>query len=239
MRYIDIHCHVLPGVDDGAKDERESMELLRLDKEEGAYAAIATPHYSMQFCNDDPEALRKLYGHLAGRIKEEAGGGFQLFLGQELFYGEDTLKWLRQGRLLTMAGSDYVLVEFLPSASYAEIYRAARELAGNYVMILAHAERYQALRKPGRAEELIEAGVRIQLNLRSIGAAWYRDTARWCRKMLLNGNVHFLGTDMHNVSERPPKAKEAMRWMERHLEEDYLAELCYVNAEKLLRNERI
>ena len=147
---------------------------------------------------------------------------------------------LKNGELLTMAGSHYVLVEFMINMGYSDIFRAVRNLlARNYWPILAHAERYPAVRDSDRLEELIDMGAYIQLNYRSIDGSWFNDTARWCRRQLRHGNVHFLGTDMHNTGSRSPEVLPAEKWMEGHLDPEYVKELFWENPLRILEDARI
>ena len=76
----------------------------------------------------------------------------------------------------------------------------------------------------------------MQMNYKPIGGKWYEETTRWCRKMLKEGNVHFLGSDMHNMRTRKPELMEASHWMEKHLDNEYIKSISYANAEKILTN---
>lgn len=235
MKIIDIHCHVLPGLDDGASDFKESQKMLQMAYDQGVCSAIATPHYSVQFRNDTPELIIQKCAELQQWAKRELDKDFQIYPGQEIFSSHYIIEKLSRGELLTMADSDCVLLEFLPSVPFSSLYKTVRELAMSpYRPILAHIERYQELRKKGNVEELIRIGALMQMNYRPVGGKWYGETTRWCRKMLLEGNVHFLGTDMHDTEQRYPKTKEAIQWMEKNLDEEYLDEICWKNAEKFI-----
>src|SRR5699024_1106139 len=134
-----------------------------------------------------------------------------------------------------MAGSRYVLVEFMPDVPYSQILRAVTELVfAGYIPVLAHTERYRALREPGRVEELTEMGAYMQMNYRRIGGKWYEETVRWCRKVLKEEKVHFLATDMHDLKYRYPATADAEMWMYKHLDRQYMRKICFKNAEKIL-----
>lgn len=240
MKIIDIHCHILPGMDDGAPNPQESRKMLRLAYDQGIRAVIATPHYSSQFQNDRPDAIIQKCMELETWAKKELDEEFRIYPGQEIFSSHFIAEKIDNGKLLTMAGNIYILIEFLPLAAYSAIYQTMRELAMSpYRPIIAHIERYRELRKKGRVEELIHMGAMMQMNYGPIGGKWYDETTRWCRKMLVEGNVHFLGTDMHNTGGRGPRTEAAMQWMEDHLDEEYLEEICWKNAEKfILKNTR-
>lgn len=235
MKIIDVHCHILPGLDDGAADIRESQKMLRMAYDQGICSVIATPHYSIQFQNNTPELIRKKCDELQEWATRELDEKFHIYPGQEIFSFHHVVEKLDQGKLLSLAGSSCVLLEFLPSVSFSSLYKTVRELTMTpYRPILAHIERYQELRKKEKVEELIETGALMQMNYRPIGGKWYGDTTRWCRKMLLEGNIHFLGTDMHDTEQRYPETEEAMLWMEKNLDEEYINEICWKNAEKFI-----
>lgn len=233
---IDIHSHILPELDDGASDMQESIQMLRLAWQQGIGQVIATPHYSGGFQNACPEKIRSLCQEVQVRARSELKAEISIWPGQEIMYSEDVPGLLEEGRLLTMADSRYVLVEFLPAVSYSYIFHAVKELVyAGYRPILAHAERYQALREDGKLEELKKQGACVQLNFRPIGGKWYHETARWCRKMLKREITDFLGTDMHNTTHRKPETEKAVMWMEKELRESYMRSVLRANALELLR----
>lgn len=111
MALIDIHTHILYGVDDGAKDINDSMGLLDEEREQGVDQVILTPHYGPKFGHPDTEVLREKFE----AIREKAHKYYpeiQLYLGSELYYQQGTVSDLKQGKALTMNGTRYVLVEF-------------------------------------------------------------------------------------------------------------------------------
>lgn len=232
---IDVHCHVLPGMDDGAADMEESIHMLRMAWEQGIHSVIATPHYSSAFRNERRSLIIEACRGLEQEAQEKIDADFRVYPGLEYLYSQGMLEKAENGRLLTLAESGYVLVEFLPSVSWKEMYRAVRTLQHcSYHPVIAHVERYRAVRENDRAEELLEAGCLLQMNYGPVGGKWLEERTRWCRKMLLEGNIHFLGTDMHNAEDRSPRITEAVRWMDKHLDEDYVEEICKGNAERLL-----
>ena len=126
MALIDIHTHILSGVDDGAKDINDSMGLLDEEREQGVDQVILTPHYGPKFGYPDTEVLREKFE----AIREKAYKYYpeiQLYLGSELYYQQGTVSDLKQGKALTMNGTRYVLVEFTTSDAYSHIYRAVQD----------------------------------------------------------------------------------------------------------------
>ena len=235
MKKIDIHCHVLPKLDDGPASLQESIRMLKMANKQGIQAVAATPHCSHQFRQEDPEKIKNLCRRLEIKARAEVDPDFRIYPGEEIFYSQETLEMLKRNQLLTIGEGRYILIEFMPNVPYSLLYRAVRELTEvQYRPILAHIERYGVLREKGRVEELIKAGASMQMNYRRIGGRWYDETARWCRRMLKNGSIHFLATDMHNTKSRRPQTQEAEIWMEKHLEKAYMEEICWKNAQKIL-----
>ena len=237
---IDIHSHVLPGVDDGASNMRESIQMLRFARRQGITQVVATPHYSHSFRNTSPDEIRKLCREVQEAAQRELKTEIHIWPGQEIMYDGDVLNLLEKGSILTIADSRYVLTEFLPSAPYSYIYRAVRELLlEGYIPIVAHAERYMYLREKGRLDEIRDQGACIQINFRRIGGKWYDSTTRWCREMLRGRKIDFLGTDMHNMTERRPETREALEWMRKHLGRNYLSKILCRNQQKVLEDKKI
>lgn len=237
MRKIEIHCHILPGLDDGPKSMDDSLKMLRLARRQGIQKLIATPHYSYEFPGEDPKKIILLCRELEKKARQEIDDEIRIYPGQEIFYSQDIVEKLNQGKLLTIAGTAYVLLEFFPGTPYSVIYSAIRELImAQYLPVLAHVERYEVLRNPRRVEELIQAGVYLQMNYRRIGGRWYDRTTRWCRKMLKQEQIHFMSTDMHNTGNRKPDTGDAECWMKKHLDNGYRKKICYENAVHMLKN---
>lgn len=240
VKKLDIHCHVLPGLDDGASDRKESLAMLKEAYRQGICTLIASSHASFEFPESFPDAIRRSCQDLEKAARETIAPDIRIYPGQEILFTDSVLEKLEQKELLTMAGSSYVLLEFFPGTHYSVIYRAVREFAmAEYHPILAHIERYEALRQEGRVEELIRTGAYTQMNYRIIGGHWYDSSVRWCRRMLKNGNIHFLGTDMHNMLSRPPRTEAAEQWLRKNLDETYVRKICRENAEKLIDHANI
>ena len=240
MRKTDIHCHVLPGIDDGSQSWQESLEMLKLAAAQGFEAAVATPHASERFSDRTPREIREMCGLLEERAKAVFGQTFRIYPGQEILYSEEAAERLLRGELLTINGSSYVLVEFVPNTPYSSILQGVERLRmSGFLPGVAHVERYGALRRDEGPEGLLEAGAILQMNYRSLAGRWYEENCVWCRKMLKEKKVQLLGTDMHNAGPRRPDTAHAEQWMKRHLDGSYIQELMYKNAQRILKNERL
>ena len=238
---IDIHCHVIPGVDDGSQSMEESLELLSLAYQQGIRSVIATPHYSRRSQDScrhaRQEAIRE---ELEKRAREEIDPDFHIWLGQELYFHEDLIERIREGYGWPMAGSRYALIEFDTGSSYETIFRGLRALCdAGYTPILAHIERFPSIRRKGGLEEIMSLGVILQMNYESLEGSFLSSEVRWCREQVRKGYVSLLGTDMHRMDFRPPKITKALDWMRKHLDPAEIRRLTFDNPMKILQNKEI
>lgn len=228
---IDVHSHILPGVDDGASDREEAVWMLNCAYEQGIRSMIATPHYSHK---QDPDRLRGKAEKLA-REAEKIASDFRIFLGQEILYFDSMVECLQKGHALTLAGSRYVLVEFLPKTPYNKIYQGTRKIMmAGYYPVIAHVERYEALREDTQMEELADTGCMMQMNYRSLQGGIFDRNVRWCRKQVLGGRIGLLGTDAHHRDFRTPDIAGSLRWLEAHAAEQ-LSAMTRHNALEILQ----
>lgn len=235
MGYIDIHAHIVPGVDDGSKSNRESVEMLRQAYAAGITTVIATPHYSKGFQTYTTEDIKRYCKALEKHAQKHISPDFKVYAGQEIFYNERSLEMIQSGEVISLADSNYILLEFSPEISYSSLFQALREVAmTSYFPVLAHVERYVCLREEDRMEELRALGVMLQMNYAHIEGKWYDADTKWCRKMLKENFIDVLGTDMHNSKDRGPRVDAAMDWMKKHLDEEYLEQITTLNAQAIL-----
>ncbi|MCR4584350.1 MAG: protein tyrosine phosphatase [Lachnospiraceae bacterium] len=236
IKVTDIHSHLIWGVDDGSRSLDMSLEMIRMGAAQGVSRIFCTPHFSSQFHAYTNENIKRKFEIL----REKAAGECELYLGQEIFAGSEVPDMLREGRLLTMANSRYVLVEFYPWENFYNMVKLVREMVmDSYRPILAHIERYKELSDLGKVEALIEQGAYMQMNLSDISGKFLDKTAAYCRNALENGLIHFLGTDMHDTAKRTPRLTEALKWMDKKLDEDYVRDICTRNADKIINDQRL
>lgn len=240
---FDIHSHIIYAIDDGARNPEEAVRLIQRDVEQGATAIFATPHYSVQEPSD-PDLIRRRLEKLREAAREQLGEYTpSLFCGNEVLYFDSMAERLLRGEILTMAGSGYVLIEFYTNESYQTVLRAVRNLRGSgYRPIIAHAERFEAIRNHG-LDELVRSGAYIQVSTEPLNRDFFGQLTdpetKFIRKALKNRQVHFLGTDMHRLNHRPPVLEGALAWMRQHLPEKYCDQVFYGNPEAILKDEPI
>lgn len=237
---IDIHCHILPGVDDGSSDMDMTREMLRTAWNEGITAMIATPHYRRGYADTPASKLAQVYQQVV-REAQQIHPDFRIYLGNELFSSYELPEQLENGQVLTMSNTRYVLVEFLPSVEYAQLSQAMRKLQmSGYRPILAHAERYGCLLKePYLVEELTDMGFYIQVNAMSVTGENGHAVKKFVKKLLKYELIHFLGTDAHSMGRRRPAMQKCVAYIEKKCGEDYAARIARDNALRLLQNQHI
>lgn len=238
MKYVDIHSHILWGVDDGAKNMEISMRMLRAAIGEGIEKVILTPHYKPGRCNAAPDKIRKLTMKLQEKAGE-SGLEIKLFTGNEIFYHRGMTELLEAGGVCTLADTDCVLTEFLPGEEYAGIRNGVYQLrAEGYQPVLAHVERYRNVCKDVRyVEELLDLGAYIQINAGSVMGNDGFATKQFCKRLLKRKLVHFIATDTHDTGRRAPCIKDCGKYLVSRYGKDYAERILYSNAEKILGGE--
>lgn len=242
MEFYDIHSHVLFGVDDGAKDYEISCKMVDMAYREGIRHICATPHYNRKSAEDieRPEKIRQAFRKLQLYIASEYPD-MHLYPGNEVMYYSDMARDLEEGRIMPLNGSRYVLVEFKPGESYRTVYSGLQQILHmRRIPVLAHVERLDCLWGDWeRLDELKEAYVVLQMNTASLVGGLFDKRVRQCRKLVSEGYIDVLGTDMHNITTRTPKYKEAAAWIEKKCGRDRLRQLAQDNPKAILANQML
>lgn len=239
MTFTDIHCHILPGIDDGASDENVTRQMLQMAYDEGIRVMVSTSHY-VSAVGDDfwkrrKEALRK-----TASIAKEIGDDFRIVPGTEILYSEEALQELIEGKIWTLNGTKYVLVEFPTYVDFPYIRRALCNLQSHgFYPVVAHVERYEAIYSAERIEELINMGVLLQANAGSIIGKDGRQVKKFLLRLLKNRQLHMIGTDAHGTKTRRPLMKKCAHYIQKKTDEAYCREICRDNARKIIRREVI
>lgn len=234
--YIDIHMHIVPGVDDGARDMDESLEEIRMSIRQGVGVIITTPH-SFAFDYDAPRVFQQF--ELLKKRAEEEGLQVSLYLGCEvLMYPEtadECIRKLKQGIYPTMNETKYVLTEFDPYSFTQEDaeYCADQVIKAGYIPIIAHAERYHFMTADGAAV-LKNRGALLQINAYSVIKEKKDRIRNVTGEMLSRRLVDFVGTDAHRISHRAPDIETGSLAIPQLYTEEYGRKILTENALKLL-----
>lgn len=224
--YIDIHNHILFGVDDGPADLETSVQLLRAEVEDGAEAIILTPHYRHGMFDYDLELVEQNFMTLRKYAEELR---VRLFLGCEYHVNSDMVDYLHDGRVHTLADTDYVLAEFEHEAQFSYLMKHINDLfACGYCPVIAHAERISCLlHNPDRCADLLNRGAMIQINAAGVLGDEGRDAQKFCKRLLKDGTVNLIASDTHDADTRRNRMAECFEYVEDKFGRDYAYELFY------------
>lgn len=218
----DIHCHILPGIDDGSRNWDMTLQMIRQSWDAGVRTMIATPHYLPWRNRLKKETVLSLVEEANQKVRTELGIEMRILLGEELYYHNDLIKELEEGKALTMAGTRYVLVEFSEGAPYSEIRMAAERFRRSpWKLIIAHVERYGALRKNQNLDEILSMDVELQSNAEEMQRGMFDSTKRWLRKRYDAQDISYIGSDAHDPVKRPPLSDKSLKWFREHLDTEY------------------
>lgn len=231
QKIMDVHTHILPGIDDGSQSMDESIRMLAVAEKEGITDVIATPHYKGGRHNARPQTLQRLLQELRQRVAE-AEIQVSIRLGNEILYFSEIEDALDEHLVFTMNGSDFVLVEFQPADRYGYIRNALDHVQSlGYTPVLAHVERYACMLKDRDAvRQLRDMGVRIQVNAASVEGELGWKVKRFTHGLLSDRLVDYIGTDAHGYDKRAPKIKNCAKLINRKFGSEYADCVLYSNA---------
>jgi protein-tyrosine phosphatase len=204
-RYTDIHCHLLPGIDDGAKSWAESLAMAKMAASDGIAAIVATPHQLGSYRHNAGAAIRNLTDQVQ-QLLSEHDIPLDVLPGADVRIEPDMLDGLRSGEVLTLADRGrHVLLE-LPHEMYISLEPVLAKLERfGMVGILSHPERNQGLlRQPQVVEKLVQHGCLMQITAGSLLGAFGRRSQEMCEHLIQEGLAHFVSTDAHSTKARRP-----------------------------------
>ena len=219
---IDFHTHVLPCVDDGSQSMEESLAMLSAMREQGVTTVIATPHF---YANDDSidSFLARRDGAYAS-LASACENAPRIILGAEVKYYEGISR-LPDLKKLRINGTRLLLLEMSMSRWSEDAVREVLDIAGQgrIIPVLAHVERYLFAQKKETVTRLLESGVLFQAN-----SSFVTERRSWRKAitMIKEEQIHFLGSDCHDLTDRPPNVAKAFSYIQKKLGdavvEDYM-----------------
>ncbi|MBQ6152239.1 MAG: hypothetical protein IJJ15_00600 [Ruminococcus sp.] len=233
---LDIHSHILPKMDDGAKDNEESIKLLRMSKEQGVTTMISTSHFYAD--RESPESFLRRRAHAFRKIEPLLGDDTpSLMFGAEVlyFYGISRSKEVRD---LAIEGTNLILVE-LPFHPWPENLLddlLSFKYSSGLSIILAHIERYQDIQTKKAFREMINCDeFYIQCNAE---AFQFRASKKLAFKLYKEDKLDFIGSDCHSTEHRPPKIAEAKKIFIKKFGEQAWKDFCR-RSEQILEEHKI
>lgn len=235
MNIIDMHCHILPALDDGPKSFNEAATALWAAKKQGVNQIILTPHHYP----DHPLPVDMIF-RTKDKLEEiirQHHMNIRIYPGQECLYHTELPALLDKGEVLTLAGSKYVLVEFLEEVSFRQILYGMRQLKeAGYEPILAHYERYRSLMQKGRIARLKDEGILLQMNFDTVQRQYGFLKRNPFHEDLRRGYVDFMASDCHGVKFRKYYIEPSIQWMEENLSKDSIEKILIENPKKILEH---
>ena len=234
MRYTDMHCHLVYGVDDGAQTREDMQGMLRAAADNGVDHIVCTSHITP----GETEFPAQLYlDHLSEgqRWCDENGLDLRLHIGSEILWTEWTPRLLHEGKVPTLDRSWCVLVEFWWDVDWQVMLKAARELGNEgMTVIFAHIERYKPLRSIERLRVLAEEyKVLLQMNGSTVIEKQGFTTDRWRARVFEEGLVDMVASDAHNTRSRGCNLKRCHEVLTERYGGEYADRLCALNQRRL------
>lgn len=239
---IDIHTHILPDLDDGAENFEEACVMAEMAVRSGVKAIVATPHSNDEFgfFNEESEFLREQF-EIFRRILREEKIPLEVFRGMEIWASADIAEKIKSGRLLTLNGSRYVLVEFAFEEEAWWYDAVIQEIVkAGFIPVIAHPERYTCVQEnPELVFQWYQMGACTQMNKGSILGRFGRDAARSAEILLKHQLYTCIASDAHHQDYRTADMFEVRRYMKRYYGVNYTAELLQKNPSDMLQNREI
>ncbi|MFD0826433.1 tyrosine-protein phosphatase [Neobacillus sp. M.A.Huq-85] len=235
---IDIHCHILPGIDDGAKSFEDSIAMAKQAAKEGIHTIIATPHLNSKYDNRKPQILDQV--EKLNHVLQEHGVGVKILPGQEpRIYGE-ILEDYQQNQIQTLNGSSYLFIEF-PSnhvPRYTERLLYDLQVKG-LTPIIVHPERNSELmERPELLYQFVEKGALTQVTASSVAGYFGKKIKEFSNQIIEANLTHFIASDAHNITSRSFKMEEAIYLIQSKFGDDQVY-LFRENAELLVNGENV
>ena len=233
--FIDIHSHIIYGVDDGAKTREESINYLHEALKNGVHSIICTPH----ICHGNIEKIEKIKKNFLD-IREYAQSiGINLYLGTEILMTSTTTELLRRKRLRSLDGKNYVLVEFKRNENVDIenlIYMLEELMDFGYTPILAHPELYLNYKSISYMKKIKESGVLLQLDATSIyKKTTTNDIYKFSKKLLKEKLIDFVASDTHcNVKRNYITYSRAYKKISKKYGREYANILFVENPKQIL-----
>jgi protein-tyrosine phosphatase len=229
---VDLHHHLLPGLDDGAPDLATTLKMARMAADDGITHVVCTPHANARYTFD----AEQNQGLLADVRQALADAGIRLILGSgcDFHLSYDNVRdALANPHRYTVNGGEYLLVELPDYAlppTLEETFYSLR--LGGMTPILTHPERNPSLQQDdSRLKAWIRDGMLTQVTASSVMGLMGRKAQKMAERMLADRWVHFLATDAHNISTRTPKMRDARDHVASRHGEHYAQKLCTENPQ--------
>lgn len=238
--FVDIHCHLIPGIDDGAKSWQEALTMAEIAVADGVTTVVVTPHQLGTYSHNDGHLIRQRCQELQQQL-DDHHIPLRVAPGADVRIDETMLAGLRSGRVLTLADRNkHVLLE-LPHELYFPLDGVLSGLNDFGVTgILSHPERNQGLlREPQEVQRLVELGCLMQVTAGSLTGTFGAACQQMAEWMLAQDLVHFLATDAHGARSRRPLMSRAFEFVAAFVNEQAALDVCCRNPAAVVAGQQI
>lgn len=235
---IDLHSHILPGIDDGAKTIDVSVKMARMAVDDGVTVIAATPHIMAPLYNNTPEMISRAVKSLRDRLAQEEIP-LQLVVGADIHIAADLPEKLKQRAVPTLNGSRYFLFEPPHHVLPPHLERfCAKILDGGHQPVLTHPERMSWIEsRYDLVCRLDELGVALQVTAGSITGHFGKRVQYWSERLLDEGRIDFFASDAHDLNHRPPVLSKAAELVEARAGRESFLQLFRDNPLRVLKND--
>ena len=239
---IDLHSHILPGLDDGAQTIDNALEMARIAQEDGIEKIVATPHLFRN--NFTPQNLRIIEEKRAELVEalDKHNIDIEIFAGAEVHISHNLIDEIRENRAyLVIHESSYMFVEFPSDHVFQGVKNLFFELMSEGITpIIAHPERNSVFRRnPVMLYDLVQTGAFCQVNSGSITGIYSLRSQDAVNQFLSLGLVHFIASDCHNTESIPPKLSSAVEKAAEVIGEKNASALVIDNPQAVLDNKEL
>lgn len=200
-KFVDIHNHILPGIDDGAKTAEESVQLIKGFSDFGVTSFIATPHIMHNYYPNTPQTIKEALSLLSNELLKNNIKDVAIAASAEHMIDDNYEAILHEEKVMPMR-KDYLLIEmsYLQPPLNFDI-AVIKTVSKHYYPILAHPERYNFLHRTRKYTQYKEQGILFQLNLLSLGNFYGNEVPKMAMKLLDEGLIDFAASDVHNLHQ--------------------------------------
>ena len=233
---IDLHSHILPGMDDGARDMETALHMADMAVQSGVSAMVVTPHC----VSDRVEQVRDRLAELRSAVRAERIP-IRLYSGMEIFGRPDTAALLREGRLLTINGSRYPLIEFAFDTDGDEETAVLQSvIRAGYIPLVAHPERYRCIQEdPEQVNLWARMGCRFQVNRGSLLGRFGPEAREVAWALAGRGFATVVASDSHSATRRTPWLRDVWELLEQRLSPAAAMWLLEEKPRRIINNERL
>lgn len=236
---IDVHCHIIPNIDDGSPDFEESCKMFEKAIEAGFTDLIATSHFLENYYEADSKSRQDFIDNMNKELVKR-GLNLNLHCGNEIYITPNLINLIKENKASTLAGSRYVLFELPMNQRITYLSEVIFEIKANgMVPVIAHPERYVYVQEnPNFVVELVKNGVLFQSNFASINGYYGNKARKTLIKLLKANTIHFLGSDTHR-SLKYTMIRKDIKKLKRIISKEKLEQLTTINPKHILEDQEI